>query len=69
MKRPSVDEMNLAAEWLDAYEDDEGGAAMCHVATWLREQADAAHLRVVAKINRVPVALLRKKLRSGETKL
>jgi hypothetical protein len=65
MKRPSVDDMNLASEWLDAYESDAEGACMYRVAEWLREQADAAYLRETAKLNGVPVG----KLRTGLQKL
>jgi hypothetical protein len=66
MKRPSIDDMNLASEWLDAYESGEAdGLAMYRVAAWLREQADAAYLRETAKSNGVPVG----KLRTGLQKL
>lgn len=64
MKRPSADDMNLASEWLDAYDSDEEGACMYRVATWLREQAQQSMERAAAKANYVPVAALRKKLKA-----
>lgn len=63
MKRPSADDMNLASEWLDAYDSDAEGECMYRVAAWLREQAQQSMERDAAKVNRVPVKALRNKLK------
>lgn len=42
MARPSVEALEMAAEWLDCYEHDAEDPRHCHdVAKWLREQAEA----------------------------
>lgn len=45
MTTPSVDALEIAAEWLDAYEpapgEDFNGPHMAAVAVWLRERAKA----------------------------
>lgn len=64
MKRPSDDDINLAAEWLDAYDSDAEGARMYRVSAWLREQAQQSMERRAARLNNVPVKRLRAKLRS-----
>lgn len=60
--KPSVDDMRLAAEWLDEYEGAEDAEACKRVAAWLNDQADAMTLRDEARKHRVPVAALRRKL-------
>jgi hypothetical protein len=57
---PSVDDMYIAAQWLDVYEGAED-AAVCHrVAEWLKEQADKKELREAARAAGVPVGIARK---------
>jgi hypothetical protein len=67
MKRPSADDMNLASEWLDCYDDgyesDDEGYAVKRVAAWLREQAQQSMERETARLNNVPVKRLRAKMR------
>lgn len=63
MKRPTYDELLLAAEWLDINEGDGGEMYTCRaVAKWLREVADDAVLRSEAKQAGIPVARLRRKM-------
>lgn len=52
MRRPSSHDMELAASWLDMYEEHGGDLAAdacVKVAKWLRDQADAQELRDAAK--------------------
>lgn len=61
--RPTLEQLTLAAEWLD---ENEGGgeesAACAAVARWLREEAQARMVRGEARKAGVPVAALRKKM-------
>lgn len=51
MKKPSSDDMLLAAEWLDVNEGDEGESETCHkVADWLRKLVDDADQKKVENI-------------------
>ena len=61
IKRPSCDDLNQAAEWLDCNEGDDGEADTCQrVADWLRSQATAVYERAAARENNIPVDRLRK---------
>lgn len=63
MKRPSYDELLLAADWLDENEGDGGEAYSCKaVAKWLREVAEDRLIRSEARQAGVPVARLRRKI-------
>ena len=67
MKRPSIDAMETAAEWLDINEGDEGEADECAaVAKWLRAQIAAAQLREVAKAAGVSVPVARRAIATQE---
>lgn len=49
MKRPSLEDMSLAAEWLRANEGDSGESDSCmRVATWLDDQVQQAQVREAA---------------------
>jgi hypothetical protein len=61
MATPSTDDMELAADWLESNEGEEG-ADLRRVAAWLRQQVEAKLLRDQARKHRVPVAALRKRL-------
>lgn len=66
MKRPTPDEMRVAALWLEVNEGEGTEAQACaRVAAWLEAQADAIELRAVSRTCRVPVASLRKRLAHG----
>lgn len=47
MKNPSVNDLQLAAKWLDVYEGDVSPEAEAYrrVAKWLAEQAEAAEAK------------------------
>ena len=56
----------LAADWLDAYEDQPGGDVaprMKAVADWLRRESDAQLVRTFARSAKVPAAHARAFLR------
>jgi hypothetical protein len=55
-KRPSPDDLILAAMWLDSYEGEDDAAACHRVAAWLRHQAEAAEFRHTCKEAGVSVA-------------
>lgn len=59
-KRPSADDLYLAAEWLEIYEGAEDAEACRRVAAWLRSQSDAAELRAACRAAGVSIAKLRK---------
>lgn len=60
VKRPTSDQMRLAAQALD-----NEGPALIPVATWLREQADEAELRQECRQAGVPVDRVRKLMKKG----
>lgn len=71
-KKPSVDDMYIAAEWLDVYESDGADAAEAmacqRVRNWLLEKADAQEFRRACRDAGVPVAEARKALKKERTK-
>lgn len=49
MKRPSLADMSLAAEWLRANEGEDGESDSClRIATWLDDQVQQAQIREAA---------------------
>ncbi len=63
MKRPTQEQIYLAAEWLRINEGEEGEAEACEaVADWLEEQSEAQMIREIAREQGVPVATIRKRL-------
>lgn len=63
-KRPSINAMDTAAQWLDVNDGERGEGDECHaVAKWLREQIAAAELRAAAKQAGVPTAAVRRAMR------
>jgi glutathione S-transferase len=69
MKRPSIADLAMAAEWLDCNEgsDDEAGAC-ARVAAWLRHCADEAELRALAREAGIRVGHLRQRLKDENSK-
>lgn len=76
-RKPTAEEMDLAAEWLDVNEGDDGEGDACHaVAAWLREIAKAAATREAvtaavhdyAREHGVKPAAVRKALRAVRKK-
>lgn len=68
-RKPSPEDMCLAAEWLLEYEpapDDEAGPAMRRVAEWLEAEAAAEELRQQAKAAGIPMAAVRRQMRKIE---
>lgn len=64
VKRPSSEDMETAAEWLDINEGELGEMESCRaVASWLRTQAIQQELRATAREHGVPAGALRTKLR------
>ena len=59
MKQPSVDDLFLAAQWLDIYEGAEDAEACRRVAAWLLKQADAAEFRAACRAAGVKVSVAR----------
>ena len=59
-KRPSVDDLWLAAQWLEVYEGAEDAEACKRVSVWLREQAEAQEFREACRAAGVPVSRARK---------
>lgn len=59
-KTPSANDMYLAANWLDVYEDAEDKEACQRVREWLLIQADAAEFREACREAGVSVAQARK---------
>lgn len=63
MKRPSLEDMSLAAEWLDINDGSDGEAESCkRVAAWLEASARESVERDAARKANVPVQALRKRL-------
>lgn len=62
VKTPSVDDMYIAAQWLDVYEGAEDAEACQRVAAWLKQQGDAKELRDACRGARVSVSWARKNL-------
>lgn len=66
-KKPTVQDLHVAASWLDAYEgvqtNDEDEQACQRVRKWLLAQADAAEFRQACREFGVSVAQARKGLR------
>lgn len=59
-RTPSIEDMDIAAEWLDCNEGEDGeGDACARVAEWLRVQAAAKSDREAAKAAGVNVGHLR----------
>ena len=72
MKRPTIEQMETAIEWLRCNEGEGDEGANClAVALWLETQVESATLREVAKEGGVSVVALRaaanRKLRDQET--
>lgn len=67
MKRPSEDDMDVAAQWLRINEGELGEMESCQrVAEWLELQIKASEFRSFCKAARVSVKKARKYLRSQE---
>lgn len=64
MKRPTPDEMDIAAQWLEANEGTEAQACS-RVAAWLLAQAEATELRKQCRAVGVSVVTMRKRLPVG----
>lgn len=60
MKRPSPDDLHIAAQWLDVYEGAEDRDACMRVRAWLLAQSDAAEFREACRDAGVSVATARK---------
>ncbi len=61
MKRPSLADMEMAADWLDCNEGADGESEACwRVATWLRVSAQDAEERAAAREAGCSVRYLRK---------
>lgn len=70
MKRPALDAMTTAAEWLDINEGDEGEADECKaIAKWLRAQIEAAEVRAIAKETGVSTAIARKAMNTIKSEM
>jgi hypothetical protein len=68
VKRPSADDLYLAAQWLeDIYEGAEDAAACRRVAAWLEQQADDAEFAIECRKAGVSVRLARKALKFQQT--
>lgn len=66
MKRPSNDELYLAAMWLDSNEGYTGEREACaRVALWLEEYAAAAEERAAARKVGVSIAHLRRMVKGS----
>ena len=65
-KKPSADDLYLAAQWLDVYEGAEDAEACKRVRAWLLQQADATEFREACREVGVPVALARKAVRRAQ---
>lgn len=63
MKRPSADDLYLAAQWLDVYEGAEDAEACKRVARWLEQQSDKAAFAVECRKAGVSVKLARRALK------
>lgn len=65
MRRPTPEDFDTAAEWLDVNEGEQGEAESCQlVAKWLHEQASSAEVRALAKEIGVSTAIARKAMES-----
>lgn len=62
MKRPSADDLYLAAQWLDVYDGAEDAAACKRVARWLEKQSDLQQFGERCRAAGVPVKLARQAL-------
>ncbi len=61
---PSSDDIALAAEWLDAFdEDSEGYDDIQRVAMWLRQKSKSLAIAEIAKERGLPIAKFRKHLK------
>ena len=58
-RRPSIDDLSLAADWFDVYEGAEDAEACQRVRAWLLRLIDDAQFRVACKQVGVPVAAAR----------
>lgn len=65
MKMPSVNDLFLAAQWLDVHEGAEDAQACQRVKTWLLAQADAKEFRDACREAGVAVSLAKKKTKAG----
>lgn len=63
LKKPSPDDLHIAAQWLDIYEGAEDEKACQRVKAWLLAQADAMEFRQVCKEAGVAVKNARKALK------
>lgn len=61
-KKPSADDLHIAAQWLDVYEGAEDAEACQRVRAWLLQQSDAAELREACRAAGISVAAIRKAL-------
>jgi hypothetical protein len=65
MKRPGLDDIEVAAMWLEVNEGDDGEAESCsRVATWLRTYARESEERAAARQVGCSVKYLRKYMAS-----
>jgi hypothetical protein len=61
LARPTLDQMEIAAMWLDANEGEGAeGEACAVVAQWVRDKIEQRETKALAKRYRVPVRALRK---------
>lgn len=68
MKKPTADDMHVAAQWLDIYEGAEDKEACLRVRAWLLQQADVADFREACRGAGVPVAQARKAIKTAQQK-
>jgi urease accessory protein UreF len=63
MATPSIDDLHIAAQWLDIYEGAEDAEACKRVAAWLLKQATAKELREVCRAAGVSVVQAKKAIK------
>jgi len=66
MRRPSIDDLLLAAKWLEVNEGDEASACR-RVAAWLCAQAEDRENRELAKEMKVPLRVVKALRRKDES--
>lgn len=67
-RKPSPDDMHIAAQWLDIYEGAEDQEACRRVRAWLLEQSDAAEFRHARREAGISVSAARKAAKNQKEK-
>ena len=64
MTMPAPDQLRLAAQWLDSYdESDDAFECMATVSAWLMQQAEAKEIRALGREEKIPVSAIRQRMK------